>query len=50
MGFLVSSILLSALALLAIIDGFYLPIFKYQLFNHKESALEHLTHTIRTIH
>lgn len=49
MGFLISTILLLAFALLAIIDGFYLHIFKYQLFNHKESELEHLTHTIRAI-
>lgn len=49
MGFLISTILLSAFALLAVIDGFYLHIFKYQLFNHKESKFEHLTHTIRAI-
>lgn len=49
MGFLISTILLLAFALLAIIDGFYLHIFKYQLFNHKESKFEHLTHTIRAI-
>lgn len=49
MGFLISTILLLSFALLAIIDGFYLHIFKYQLFNHKESKFEHLTHTIRTI-
>lgn len=49
MGFLISTILLLAFALLAIIDGFYLHIFKYQLFNHKESNFEHLTHTIRAI-
>lgn len=49
MGFLISIILLLAFALLAIIDGFYLHIFKYQLFNHKESKFEHLTHTIRAI-
>jgi hypothetical protein len=49
MGFLTSTILLLAFALLAIIDGFYLHIFKYQLFNHKESKFEHLTHTARAI-
>ncbi|HSH66807.1 MAG TPA: hypothetical protein VLB84_13675 [Bacteroidia bacterium] len=49
MGFLISTILLLAFALLAIIDGFYLHIFKYQLFNHKESKFEHLTHTVRAI-
>lgn len=47
MGFLISTILLLAFALLAILDGFYLHIFKYQLFNRKESEFEHLTHTIR---
>ncbi len=49
MGFLISTILLLLFALLAIIDGFYLHIFKYQLFNHAESKFEHLTHTIRAI-
>ncbi|SFH20567.1 hypothetical protein [Pedobacter insulae] len=49
MGFLILTILLLAFALLAVIDGFYLHIFKYQLFNHKESKFEHLTHTIRAI-
>jgi hypothetical protein len=49
MGFLTATILLLAFALLAIIDGFYLHIFKYQLFNHKESKFEHLTHTVRAI-
>lgn len=49
MGFLISTILLSAFAMLAIIDGFYLHLFKYQLFNHEESKFEHITHTIRAI-
>ncbi len=49
MGFLISTILLSAFALLAIFDGFYFHIFKYQLFNQKESRFEHLTHTIGAI-
>lgn len=49
MEFLISTILLSAFALLAFIDGFYLHIFKYKLFNYKESKFEHLTHTIRAI-
>lgn len=49
MGFLILTVLLSSFVLLAIIDGFYLHIFKYQLFNHKESEFEHLTHTIRAI-
>jgi hypothetical protein len=49
MGLLISSILLLAFAALAVIDGFYLHIFKYQLFNHPESKFEHATHTIRAI-
>jgi hypothetical protein len=49
MLFLISTILLLAFAVLAVIDGFYLHIFKYQLFNHTESKFEHLTHTIRAI-
>jgi len=49
MGFLISTILLSAFALLAIIDGFYLHIIKYRLYDHKESKFEHLTHTIRAV-
>lgn len=49
MSFLISTILLTTFAVLAVIDGFYLHIFKYQLFNHKESKFEHLTHTIRAI-
>lgn len=49
MSFLILTILLTAFALLAVIDGFYLHIFKYQLFNHMESKFEHLTHTIRAV-
>ncbi|MFK7953138.1 MAG: hypothetical protein AB8B73_09845 [Ekhidna sp.] len=49
MGLLISSILLLAFAALAVIDGFYLHIFKYQLHNQAESRFEHLTHTIRAI-
>ena len=49
MGFLISTFLLSAFAILAVVDGFYLHIFKYQLYKHKESKFEHLTHTIRAI-
>ena len=49
MGFLITIILLSAFALLAVIDGFYLHIFKYQLFNHQESKFEHFTHTLRAV-
>jgi hypothetical protein len=49
MGFIILTILLSAFAVLAVIDGFYLHIFKCQLFNHKESEFEHKTHTARAI-
>ncbi len=49
MGFLISTILLLAFGLLAVIDGLYLHIIKYQLFNHQESKFEHLMHTIRAI-
>lgn len=49
MGFLLATILLLAFAVLAVIDGFYLHIFRYQLFNYKESKLEYLIHTYRAI-
>lgn len=49
MAFLIATILLIAFSVLAFIDGFYLHIFKYQLFNHKESKFEHLIHTYRAI-
>lgn len=35
--------------ILATYDGFYLHIFKYGLFNYKESTFEHKTHTVRAI-
>lgn len=35
--------------ILGLYDGFYLHIWKYQLYNHKESRFEHLAHTIRSI-
>lgn len=49
MGFLITTFLILAFSLLAVIDGFYLHILKYQLFNHKESKFEHFTHTIRSV-
>jgi hypothetical protein len=49
MGLLIATILLSAFALLAVIDGFYLHIFTYQLFNRQESKFEHFTHTLRAV-
>jgi hypothetical protein len=48
-GLMITSTLLIAFGVLALIDGFYLHIFKYQLHNHAESKTEHLTHTIRAI-
>ena len=49
LGFVVSSVLLVLFASLALYDGFYLHIFKYQLHNHSESKNEHLTHTVRAV-
>lgn len=44
-----SSFCLLFFMVLATYDGFYLHIWKYKLFNHKESVFEHKTHTIRAI-
>lgn len=44
-----SSFCLILFMLLATYDGFYLHIWKYKLFNHRESVFEHKTHTIRAI-
>lgn len=46
---LITSILLLAFGVLAVIDGFYLHIFKYQLHTHAESKMEHLSHTVRAV-
>lgn len=48
-AFVILSILLLLFAFLALYDGFYLHIFKYQLQNQVQSRNEHLTHTIRAI-
>ncbi len=48
-GFLISTLLLLAFALLATWDGLYLHLLKYQLFNHPESQHEHLAHTLRAL-
>jgi hypothetical protein len=48
-AFIILSVLLVLFALLALYDGFYLHIFKYQLHNQVQSKNEHLTHTIRAI-
>ncbi len=47
--FYLSSISLILFMLLATYDGFYLHIWKYELFNKKESLFEHKTHTIRAV-
>lgn len=48
-AFLISSVLIVLFALLALYDGFYLHILKYQLHTNPESKKEHLTHTLRAI-
>ena len=42
-----SAIFLLLFMVLATYDGFYLHLFKYELFNHQESFFEHKVHTIR---
>ncbi|REC79543.1 hypothetical protein DRF60_05540 [Chryseobacterium elymi] len=46
-AFIISSILLISYSLLAVYDGVYLHLYKYLLYQHKESRFEHFTHTIR---
>lgn len=48
-AFLIMIVLLSLFAMLGMYDGFYLHIFKYELYAHQESRNEHLIHTIRGI-
>ncbi|MEE6188303.1 hypothetical protein [Niabella digestorum] len=47
--FLISIILLIAYAVLGLFDGVFLHLYKYRLYEHKESKFEHLTHTIRAV-
>jgi hypothetical protein len=47
--FYLSSAFLILFMILATYDGFYLHLWKYELFNRKESFFEHKTHTIRAI-
>lgn len=47
--FYLSSAFLILFMLLATYDGFYLHLWKYELFNRKESYYEHKTHTIRAV-
>lgn len=46
-AFVLSIILLTAYSVLALFDGVFLHLYKYRLYDHSESKLEHLTHTIR---
>lgn len=46
---LFTTLSLLVFAILAVYDGFYLHIFKYELHKHHESKKEHLTHTWRAI-
>jgi hypothetical protein len=48
-AFIIMIVLLSLFAILGMYDGFYLHIYKYRLYDHKESRNEHLTHTVRGI-
>jgi hypothetical protein len=48
-AFIISIVLLIAYSLLALFDGVFLHLYKYRLYEHKESKFEHLTHTIRAI-
>lgn len=46
-AFIISSILLICYSLLAVFDGVFLHLYKYRLYQHKESKFEHFTHTLR---
>src|SRR5690606_26216132 len=48
-AFIISIVLLIAYSLLALFDGVFLHLYKYRLYEHKESKFEHLTHTVRAI-
>ncbi len=47
--FLSATACLAAFMVLAVYDGFYLHLWRYELFRHPESKFEHLTHTIRAV-
>jgi len=36
--------------LMSIVDGLYYHDYKYKLYLHKESILEHIMHTFRAVH
>jgi hypothetical protein len=46
---IISSLFLILFVVLALYDGFYLHILKYQLYNQTQSKTEHITHTIRAV-
>ena len=48
-AFILVLVSLVAYVMLALYDGVFLHLIKYKLYQHKESQLEHLTHTIRSI-
>lgn len=48
-AFIISIVLLIAYSLLALFDGVFLHLYKYRLYEHKESKFEHLTHTVRAV-
>lgn len=47
--FVLSAICLVLFMILATYDGAYLHIWKYELFNQKDSVFEHKTHTVRAV-
>jgi len=46
---IILSFLMVSFALLAVFDGLYLHIVRFELHRHKESKLEHVSHTLRAI-
>lgn len=46
---IITTVLLILFSILALYDGFYLHIFKYELHNHPESRTEHFSHTLRAV-
>ncbi len=49
MVWIFASVLLVAFAALALYDGVWLHLFKYGLYHHEESKMEHAVHTARAI-
>lgn len=45
----IAAILLLLFGLIGLSDGFYYHLWKFKLYKHKETRLEHLTHTIRAV-